>query len=85
MSPEKLTYMANQIAIFFHHRAEPQAVADTLDHLKKFWDPRMRRDIVAHLKAGGAGFDPIVRQAVAQLAADTTNPHLDAAAAQGEK
>jgi formate dehydrogenase subunit delta len=85
MSPEKLTYMANQIGAFFRHRPEPQAVADTLDHLKKYWDPRMRREIVDHFKAGGAGLDPIVRQAVEELAADHSKPHLDVAAVQGEK
>ncbi len=55
MSPDKLVYMANQIGKFFHHYPEQRAVADTADHLRKYWDPRMRRDIVAHLAKGGAG------------------------------
>ena len=32
-----------------------QAAAGTADHIKKFWDPRMRAAILAHLEAGGAG------------------------------
>ncbi len=63
----KLVYMANQIGKFFASQGEDQAVAGTLDHLKKFWDPRMRAQILAHLDAGGAGLDPKVRAAVEQL------------------
>lgn len=70
----KLTRMANQIATFFAHQggedaeAREQAVAAVADHLVKFWDPRMRRQIRAHLAAGGAGLDPLARDAVARLA-----------------
>lgn len=67
MSPEKLVMMANQIGKFFAHEGEEKAAAAVADHLKKFWDPRMRREIVAHLKAGGAGLDPVARKAVMRL------------------
>ncbi|MGH6981514.1 MAG: formate dehydrogenase subunit delta [Stellaceae bacterium] len=63
-------YNANQIAKFFHHRPEAQAVADTADHLKKYWDPRMRRHIVTLLRNGAQDFDPIVKKAVTGIAAD---------------
>ncbi|HXX03781.1 MAG TPA: formate dehydrogenase subunit delta [Xanthobacteraceae bacterium] len=77
MSPEKLVYMANQIGKFFTSQGEEQAVAGTADHLRKFWDPRMRAGIVAHLKAGGAGLDPVARLAVERLPeaqSDTRGP-----------
>ena len=68
MSPDKkLVYMANQIGTFFAHEAEPKAVADIATHLKKYWDPRMRRIIVTHLDAGGEGLEPRVRKAVEEL------------------
>lgn len=67
MSPDKLVMMANQIGKFFVPQTNMDAVAAIADHLKKFWDPRMRRAIVAHLEAGGAGLDPPVREAVARL------------------
>lgn len=67
MAPDKLVYMANQIGKFFATQGKDEAVAGTADHLKKFWDPRMRAAIVAHLDAGGEGLDPGVRQAVEQL------------------
>jgi hypothetical protein len=43
VSPDKLVYMANQIGRFFAHCPEARAVADTADHLRKYWDPRMRK------------------------------------------
>jgi formate dehydrogenase subunit delta len=39
----------------------------TADHLKLFWDPRMRREILAHLDAGGDGLDPVTRSALERL------------------
>ena len=68
-STDKLVYMANQIGTFFRSQGETAAVAGTAEHIKKFWDPRMRAAILAHLRAGGAGIDPLVRQAIAGLEA----------------
>lgn len=68
MSLERLVYMANQIGKFFAHMKEPDAVAAIADHLAKFWDPRMRQQILAHLAAsGGEGLDPLVLAAVKAL------------------
>ena len=67
MLPDKLVYMANQVAKFFAHEGEAKAVTDTADHLVKFWDPRMRAAILKHLDEGGAGLDPIPLKAVQVL------------------
>jgi len=67
MSLDKLVYMANQISKFFASQGQELAVAGTADHIQKFWDPRMRAQITAHLKAGGQGLDPIVRLALERL------------------
>jgi formate dehydrogenase subunit delta len=69
MSPDKLVYMANQIGKFFTSQSDEKAVPLIVDHLVKFWDPRMRKAIIAHLAAGGSGLDPAVRKAVASLTA----------------
>jgi len=69
----RLVYMANQIGKFFVTEDKPTAAANIADHLKKFWDPRMRIEIVAHLAAGGEGLDPEVREAVAMLKAPAAN------------
>jgi len=49
MHPEKLVRMANQIAQFFASQGNDHAAADVADHLRKFWEPRMRAQICAHL------------------------------------
>jgi formate dehydrogenase subunit delta len=74
MSPDKLVYMANQIGKFFASQGEEKAVPQIADHLAKFWDPRMRREILAHLAAGGAGLDPMVLAAVQTLPAVVDQP-----------
>ena len=67
-SPEqRLVYMANQIGKFFQSQGHGKAVPGVADHIRKFWDPRMRKQIYAHLAAGGAGLDPNVREALESL------------------
>ena len=66
-SPDRLVYMANQIGKFFQSQGHAKAVPGIAEHIKKFWDPRMRSMIFAHLDAGGAGLDPDVREAIATL------------------
>ncbi len=67
MQIERLVYMANQIAKFFAAQGKDATVAGVADHLRKFWDPRMRAQILAHVDAGGAGLEPHVAEAVAKL------------------
>ena len=67
MSPDRLVYMANQIGKFFAPRAPEAAVAEIANHLQKFWDPRMRSQIIALLDRSDAAFDPPVRRAVESL------------------
>jgi formate dehydrogenase subunit delta len=64
---DKLVYMANQIGAFFKSQDLDTASAKIAEHITKFWDPRMRRAIVAYLDAGGSGLDPSARQAVETL------------------
>ena len=54
---DRLVMMANQIGKFFEPQREGDPVAGIADHLEKFWDPRMKASIVAHLagRRGGAG------------------------------
>jgi len=72
-TPERLVYMANQIGKFFVSQGKDKAPAAIAEHLKKFWDPRMRSAIIAHLDAGGAGLDPMVLAAVQTLRTAATD------------
>lgn len=68
MDGQKLVKMANQIAAAFG--ADPDrkvAVENTAGHLRRFWEPRMRREILAVLDRGGDhGMSPIVVDALQQ-------------------
>ena len=71
MRIERLVAMANDIGAFFS--AEPdkaEAARNVAQHLKRFWDPRMRRQIVTHYNAGGHGLEDVPRSAVGLLAAE---------------
>lgn len=68
-STDRLVMMANQIGKFFVPQRQADPAAAIADHLMKFWDPRMRAAIVAHLEAGGEGLEEPVRQAVRRLKA----------------
>ena len=64
---EKLVMMANQIARNLAVQGEEAAIAATADHLRRFWDPRMRAAIVAYVDGDGR-LDPIAAAAVRRLA-----------------
>lgn len=68
MDAAKLTRMANQIAEFF--AAEPDTkvgVAGVVNHIGKFWEPRMRKAIFAAFDAGQTeGMHPLVVAALAE-------------------
>jgi formate dehydrogenase subunit delta len=66
-SDERLIYMANQIAKFFASQKHDKAVEGCRNHIAKFWDPRMRQHIRDHVAAGGAGLEPLAKEAVAGL------------------
>ena len=47
---DNLIRMANQIGIFFESMSDQkEALAGIAQHLKRFWDPRMRRDFMARV------------------------------------
>ena len=69
MTTQHLVHMANQVAGFFASYPEAEAIESTANHLKSFWDPRMRRQIEAHLEEkAGAGLSQIALEAVKRIA-----------------
>jgi formate dehydrogenase subunit delta len=67
MDANHLIKMANQIGQFFESMPDrEQAKADIASHLKKFWEPRMRKTILVAIDDAQAdGLEPIVREAIA--------------------
>ncbi len=66
MDANHLIKMANQIGQFFASMPDrEQAKADIALHLKRFWDPRMRKAMLVTIdNAKADGLDPIVHEAI---------------------
>jgi formate dehydrogenase subunit delta len=64
---DRLVLMANQIAANLMHEADPAEA--TAEHMRLFWDPRMKQMIRDH---GPLGLSPVAIVAVAKLA----EPHV---------
>lgn len=67
METRDMVRMANQIGEFFKSYTEREALDGISDHINKFWDPRMRKQLFAHLDATGDGVSDIVKRAAAQV------------------
>ncbi|MCP3713845.1 MULTISPECIES: formate dehydrogenase subunit delta [unclassified Paraburkholderia] len=64
MKADHLIEMANQIGMFFDSLPDrEEALTGIAEHIRKFWEPRMRRTLLAALDGEGeqAGFTEIVR------------------------
>ena len=66
MDTDNLVHMANRIGEFFQTMPErEEAVLEITQHLRKFWAPRMRHELLEHVdRTGGDDLLPLVRQAV---------------------
>jgi formate dehydrogenase subunit delta len=69
MNIEHLVKMANEIAAFYVAESPSEAPKSIASHFTRFWDPRMRKQIIEHNQSGGAGLKNEVREAVRLLAA----------------
>jgi formate dehydrogenase subunit delta len=65
MDIARLRYMADQIARNFASEGEEAAIAATAEHIRLFWDPRMKEAILADDRGA---LSPAVAAAVALLA-----------------
>ena len=67
MQQQDMLRMANQIASFFNGSGPEAAVKDAAEHINKFWDPRMRTMLIAHLDKGGEGLDETILKTAALI------------------
>jgi formate dehydrogenase subunit delta len=67
MDAHKLVKMANEIASFFEAELDRAVVLENVaGHLKRFWDPRMRREILRWVdEHHGEGLKDTARAAIA--------------------
>ena len=69
MDVRHLVTMANDISNFFGSDPDKAAAAEQVaNHLRKFWEPRMREEIRRYVSQGGEGMSSIAIQAVKKLA-----------------
>lgn len=69
MHIERLVQMANDIGNYFSSEPDRTAgIEGIVTHIERFWEPRMRKQILAHFDAGGEGLSEISRAAMALLA-----------------
>jgi formate dehydrogenase subunit delta len=66
MNVDNLVHMANRIAEFFEAMPDHGEARDGVaQHLQRYWEPRMRQELVAHVRINrGAGLRPLVLEAV---------------------
>ncbi len=57
---ERLIVMANQISAFFAPYPPERRAEGIRNHLRSYWEPRMRAELLAHIARGGDGLDPQV-------------------------
>jgi formate dehydrogenase subunit delta len=87
MNINLLIKMTNEIGEFFAGTAAPEAAAAAVaNHLRRYWDPRMRAQMLAYYEQRqGAGLSELGRQAVALLHADPNSASVSPASAAPPK
>lgn len=66
MDVHNLISMVNRIGQFFESFSDRREALEGIgNHLRKFWDPRMRRELLRHFdEQAGQGLSPIVKEAL---------------------
>src|SRR5438874_12432481 len=87
MNIDLLIKMANEIGEFFAGTAEaPEAARAVANHLKRYWEPRMRAQMISYFEQrNGAGLTELARSAVALMVAESKARPPAGAASQGAK
>jgi formate dehydrogenase subunit delta len=72
MQESKMVHLANEIARFWAAYPHDEALAGVAGHIRSFWEPRFRRQLVEYGQTGGAGLHDLVKEALQQLAPSTS-------------
>jgi len=68
MDIHRLVKMANEIGAFFESAADrTEAVTSIAAHLRNFWEPRMRAQIIEYARGADGELKAIVKEAVLSL------------------
>ena len=68
MKNEDMIRMANQIASYFIAYGDTEGVKGTAEHIKMYWEPRMRAQLFKYLdETGGKELLPMALEAAQEL------------------
>ena len=56
--------LANEIAVQFQHQAPDEAAHAIANHIRMFWDPRMRTELLTRAETDTDDLNPLVLAAV---------------------
>lgn len=59
--------LINKIVVHFGYLPAEQAVVEVADHVRRFWDPRMKRRLFELVDSQTTGFEPVAVAAAALL------------------
>ena len=59
-----MIHRVNEIARFWEPYPHDEAVTGVATHIRSFWEPRFRQQLVEYGETGGAGLHPLVREAL---------------------
>ena len=59
--------MINEIAVQFRHQAPDAAAAAVAEHVRAFWDPRMRAGLMRRAESEPEALDPLALAATRLL------------------
>ncbi|MBS0450722.1 MAG: formate dehydrogenase subunit delta [Proteobacteria bacterium] len=65
MHADSLVRMVNQIGTFFEAMPDRAAALEEMAlHIRRFWEPRMRQQLMAHVDQGGDGLGLMAQEAM---------------------
>jgi formate dehydrogenase subunit delta len=67
MRAELMVHNANQIALYFAGFPREEAIKGVLDHIQKFWERRMKDQLIDYIAHGGKGLHELVLEAVKRM------------------
>jgi formate dehydrogenase subunit delta len=68
MELHHLVKMANEIGRFFEQMPDHAEATNAIAaHIRNFWEPRMRRQIIEYAREGGPELNRLVREAILTL------------------
>jgi formate dehydrogenase subunit delta len=72
MNIDHLIKMANEIASFWEGENGEAAAKDVALHLRRYWEPRMRAQMISYYEQRqGSGLNDVAKKAVELLAAES--------------